>query len=63
MTTTTEEYLGLTEHEAFAKAKRAGIRIRTSERDGEPQTLTADDDDKRLNLVLEAGLVVRVHFG
>lgn len=59
----TAAYLGLTEEEASAKAKEAGLPWRVVEVDGASRPVTMDHRPERLNFSLANGKIIRVTRG
>src|SRR5262249_37174616 len=55
--------VGLPEDQAMAEAASKGWAYRVAERDGMEQMLTADYSDRRVNVAITKGVVVRAWIG
>ena len=58
-----DDYLGLTESDAVARARSEGRALRVEYRDGEHFALTMDFDPTRVNISVEKGIVVGARTG
>jgi hypothetical protein len=58
-----KKYLGLEEETARRLAETAGHRFRVARREGKALILTRDFKPDRINVCVEEGKVVEVHFG
>ncbi len=56
-------YMGLSEADAMALAKKNSVPCRVANRDGKPQALTMDHRPDRVNLSVISGVVVAARFG
>lgn len=57
------DYIGLTESEALARAKKAGVPARVVSKDGVPFAVTADYIANRLNFTVVNGRVTAMKKG
>ncbi len=57
------DYVGLTEEQARTRAATAGRPFRVMRRDDDAFLLTMDYVDRRVNVVVEAGVVVAAERG
>lgn len=57
-----DDYLGLSESDAVAKAKKDGRTYRVVARDGESFPVTDDYSEHRLNFTVENNIITKVEF-
>ncbi|HKA02804.1 MAG TPA: hypothetical protein VKD67_00705 [Acidimicrobiales bacterium] len=58
-----QQFVGLSEADAAARAAQHGWAFRVAERDGEQLLLTQDYDPERVNVAVSSGTVQRAWFG